>query len=476
MTSEGNLGNELVDAKRVPCPEEGQVMFAKWFPSLDQSLEVMVGRYATAKAIRHEIPHFKSADARVLFLAKESSRGNFFKELSDEVRREGHKGLKKPKAIIEFAWLMFFLKDWKKLADAIRDTAPLHKFPKHIADLYFLSAYRLNWKIIAEGVDYDGFENIISDAITFVRKYWPSESRRADLFSTLLQNSLGERLAARDMIMRLSGELELIPPLAAAKATLFEPERDTTSWPLEIVRANKSRATLVSIDQTYYERYASTFIAIHAVTNPDRSIHFHCVGFDPRTLSGAVDINETIGFTIDRTDLTNLSQRDRIGYYACARLMHAIAYLDIYTDILISDADGSVDLSASEVLAELAEADVVIKSKVLRPGHVVFNLPWSTIPAAANLVRDTQGGRLFAQYLRDYLAKIFILAQGKKSPMWFADQCALFYAYVDLKDQIAFKNCDKVLYNQGRNWALFAGEASKKTYIEKVLKEHKLAN
>lgn len=58
--------------------------------------------------------------------------------------------------------------------------------------------------------------------------------------------------------------------------------------------------------------------------------------------------------------------------------------------------------------------------------------------------------------------------------MWFADQCALFYAYVDLKDQVAFENCDKVLYNQGRNWNLFSGEAAKKKYIENVLFERNL--
>lgn len=189
-----------------------------------------------------------------------------------------------------------------------------------------------------------------------------------------------------------------------------------------------------------------------------------------------MDIDETIGFTVDRTDLADLGPRDQRGYYACARLMHAAAYLDIYDDILISDADGSVDLSASNVLAELPDADVVIKSKILRSGHTVFNLPWATIPAAANIVRQSAGGRLFAQYLRDYLAAVLALAQKKQSPMWFADQCALFYAYMDLNDRVLFRNCDKVLYNQGRDWALFSGEAAKRKYIEKALHEHRRMN
>lgn len=449
-------------------------MFARWFTSLDQGLEAMVGRYTAAKTIRHDVPHFRSHDARMLFLAKESAKGSLLKELAEEIRSDGHVGLRKRQAVIEFVWLMFFLKDWKRLAAAIRETAPRHRFPGHMADLYFLATYRLNWETIAKGADRDGFENIVSEAIAFIRKHWPTEPRRAELFSAFLQNSLGEREIARERIIRFSPELEFIPPLAAAKATLPKPARDTTAWPLEIRAANRKRATLLSVDQTYYERYAASFLAIHTATNPDRCVHFHCVGFDPRTLDGIVDIDEAIGFTIDRTDISGLGPRDRQGYYACARLMHAITYLDSYHDILISDADGSVDLSASDLLAELPEADVVIKSKILRPGNAVFNLPWATIPAAANMVRQTAGGRLFTQYLRDYLAEIFASAHRKERPMWFADQCALFYAYVDLKDQVAFRNCDKVLYNQGRNWALFSGEVTKRKYIEKVLRGRNL--
>ncbi len=99
------------------------MMFARWLTSLDQSLEAMVGRYAAAKTIRHAVPRFRSHDARMLFLAKESTKGSFFKDLSEEIRSDGHAELKKPHAIIEFAWLMFFLKDWKRLAAAIQETA-----------------------------------------------------------------------------------------------------------------------------------------------------------------------------------------------------------------------------------------------------------------------------------------------------------------------------------------------------------------
>lgn len=450
-------------------------MFVRWFPSLDQGLEAMVSRYAAAKSIRNEVPRFRSHNARMLFLAKESLKGSFFKDLSDEIRRDGHARLKSRRSIVEFAWLMFFLKDWKQLAAVIQEKAPHHHFPAHMADLYFLATYRLNWETIAQGVDSDGFRDRVSEAIDLIRSHWPAEQHRANLFSALLQNSLGERHDARERIIRFSTGLDLIPPLAAAKAVLPKPARDTTPWLLKIKPSSGKKATLLSVDQAYYERYAAPFLAIHNATNPDRCVHFHCVGFDP-CMVDSVKIDETVGFTVDRTDVSGLSQRDRQGYYACARLMHAVAYLDVYEDILISDADGSVELSASEVLANLPGADVVIKSKILRPGHAVFNLPWATVPAAANMIRRTTGGRLFAQYLRDYLSEILASARRKKRPMWFADQCALFYAYVDLEDHIVFRNCDKILYNQGRNWALFSGETAKQKHIEKALQEHNLGN
>ncbi len=450
-------------------------MFKRWFNTLNQGLEAMVARYAIAKTIKHEMPQFRSHDERIIFLAKEAISGYFFKDLSEKIRNDGYGKINSTLAVVEFAWLMFSLKDWEKLSAVIRDKAPHHDFPGYMADLYFLSIYRLNWEPIARGLDHTGFSKTAFEAIEFIRKYWKKESDRLALFSALLQNSLGNRQEARDSIIRFSKMLELIPPLAGAKATLPKPASpNAISWPLDIVRSTRKRATLVSIDRIYYERYAAPFLAIHSVTNPDRCIHFHCIGFDPRDLNETVEIDDTIGFTIDHTDLSDLSARDKRGYYACARLMHAIAYLDIYDDILISDIDGSIELSASDVLTELGSADVIIKSKIMQPDRTLFNLPWATIPAGANIVCKSAGGVLFAQYLRDYLSEIFKAACKKERPMWFADQCALFYGYLDLRDQVEFRNCDRILYNQGRDWSPFSSEAVKGQYIEKALRDHAL--
>lgn len=447
-------------------------MLERWFTSLDQRLEAMIGRYMATTSIMHEVPRFKSHDARVIFLAKKSVKGQFYSELAKSIQNDGHKGLKSPEAIVEFCWLMFFLSDWERLSVAIRDKAPICKLPSHLADLYFLSAYRLNRKTFIEGSDFVNFFAVIQDFIIFIRKYWPNDPDRANLFSAILQNSIGEFQEAREKIVRFSEKLELIPPLAAAKAVL--PNRPSPSrhhWPLEIKPSSRKRVTIVSVNFEYYDRFSRDFIAIHNVTNPDRGIHFHCVGFDPREREN-IPFNDSIGFTIDKINLSQLCPRDKQGYYACARLLHAIEYLALYDDMLISDIDGAVEHSISDIWDEIPHADVIIKSRIMKRGVAVINMPWSVIPAGANILRNSPGGVIFAQYLRDYISHILNDARFGKRPLWFSDQCALFYAYLDLKDRINIMNYDRHLFGQGRDWSPLSSLTSKKQYIEDVLQRH----
>lgn len=447
-------------------------MFARWFPLLDQAMDAMVDRYKTAKSIRHDVPLFKSHDERILFLAKQGTKGFFFKELAEEIRRDGHAKLKSTRAIVEYAWFLFLLADWKSLIAVIHQMAPERPLPSHLADFYFLAAYRSNREHIVKGTDPVSFEAVVLEAIHFIEVFWPAERRRIDVFHAILQSSLGHWQEAREKIARSSAGLELIPPLAAAKSVLpVLPPRDTFSWPLEIIPAKRNRATLVSVDRNYYATYSRAFRTIHAATNPDRSVHFHCVGFDPREFDNP-ELDDSTGFTIDRTDISGLLPRDKQGYYACARLLHAVAYLGIYDSILISDIDGSVDRSVSDACAELPMADVIITSRILQPDRTLFNMPWSVIPAGANVVRNSAGGIAFAQYLRDYLAWIFAGARKGERPMWFADQCALFYAYVDLKQNVNFRNFDKHFYSQGMDWSPFSSTETKVRHIEDAVRAH----
>lgn len=447
-------------------------MFARWFPLLDQAMDTMVDRYATAKSIRYDVPRFKSHDARMLFLAKQGTKGLFFKELAEEIRRDGHAKLKSTRAIVEYAWFLFLLADWNSLVAVIRHTAPERLLPSHLADFYFLAAYRSNRELIVKGTDPAGFEALVSEAICFIETFWPAERKRTDLFHAILQSSLGHWQEAREKIARSSVGMEFIPPLAAAKSVLpAPPPRDTSSWHLEITPAKRDRATLVSIDRNYYATFSRAFRAIHAATNPDRGVHFHCVGFDPREFDN-LELDDTVGFTIDRTDISGLRPRDKQGYYACARLLHAVAYLDVYDNILISDIDGSVDRSVSDACAELPMADVIITSRILQPSRTLFNMPWSVIPAGANVVRNSANGIAFAQYLRDYIAWVLAGARKGERPMWFADQCALFYAYVDLKQDVNFRNFDKHFYSQGMDWSPFSSTETKVRHIEDAARLH----
>lgn len=447
-------------------------MLGRWFTPLDQGLEAMVSRYTAATKIRHDVPRFRSHDARMLFLAKEGVKGFFFKELSEEIRRDGHAQLKDRRAIVEFVWLMFFLKDWKRLAAAIREKAPRHALPAHIADLFFLSAYRLNQDYLSKGVDAAPFRESVAQFIHFIKENWSVEEKRAALFSAILKNSMGEWVESRKEISLYSAGMDLIPPLAAAKSTIessmFGEKADFT---FECSPAKTQSATIVSVDKKYYEKFAEKFLALHAISNPDRAVHFHCVGFDPREIKTGIEINDAVGYTIDDTDISRLEKRDTRGYYACARLIHSPHYLTLYENIHISDIDGSINKNITSILSDNKEYDVILTSKVARENVTLFNMPWSSVNAASNIIRRGKGGELFANYLNRYMTTILMAAQKKQRPMWFADQCALFYAYVDLRESVSFLSYKGRIYDQSRDWSPVSSLESKETHMANALRK-----
>jgi len=403
-------------------------------------------------------------------------KGFFFKELSEEIRRDGHAQLKDRRAIVEFVWLMFFLKDWKRLASVIRDKAPRHALPAHIADLYFLSSYRLNQDYLTKGDDAVGFNAGVSEFINFIRDNWSSEGKRASLFSAILKSSMGEWVESRKEIAFHAAGMELIPPLAAARSTIessmFE---DLAEFKFECFPAECTSATVVSVDRNYYEKFAENFLALHAISNPDRAVHFHCVGFDPQETGSKIKFNGMAGYTIDDTDISSLGKRDKRGYYACARLIHSPSYIKIYDNILISDIDGAINKNITSIMNDNKDYDVILTSKVARKDVNLFNMPWSSVNAASNIIRRSEGGMLFSNYLNRYMTTIFKDAREKKRPMWFADQCALFYAYVDLRQSVSFLSYKGRIYDQSRDWSPVSSLESKEAHMANSLKNKAMA-
>lgn len=245
---------------------------------------------------------------------------------------------------------------------------------------------------------------------------------------------------------------------------------DMAAFNFECSPAKRPSATIVSVDRNYYEKFAANFLALHAISNPDRAIHFHCVGFDPREIGNGMVIDDAIGYTIDDTDISGLEKRDRRGYYACARLIHSPHYLGLYENIHISDIDGSINKNITSILNENKEYDVILTSKVARENVTLFNMPWSSVNAASNIIRRGKGGELFANYLNRYMTTILKDAGKKRRPMWFADQCALFYAYVDLKESVSFLSYKGRIYDQSRDWSPVSSLESKEVHMKNVLK------
>lgn len=135
--------------------------------------------------------------------------------------------LRKYQAVIEFVWLMFFLKDWKRLAAAIRETAPRHRFPGHMADLYFLAAYRTP----------------SSGAVLRLPAKFPWRARDCTRADHPLLAGTGAHSSPRGRQSHVAESCARHDRLASRNQG-----------------ANRKRATLLSVDQTYYERYAASFL------------------------------------------------------------------------------------------------------------------------------------------------------------------------------------------------------------------------
>lgn len=112
-----------------------------------------------------------------------------------------------------------------------------------------------------------------------------------------------------------------------------------------------------------------------------------------------------------------------------------------------------------------SEADVLIPSRIANADRRIAVLPWAVIPAAGVWFNGTTGARAFASYLKDYITSGF--AKGG-TQNWYLDQNALFYGWLDLRDQIAFRRLG-FGFRQGGRRGVFAADASKLHVMESAL-------
>ncbi len=371
-------------------------------------------------------------------------------------------------ALTEFFWFLFSQKDWSR----IRTTAELignrlGDLPLHIADLIFLAFYRSQRERLLAGKDADGFAIDGNETVRFLRVRWPGAERHVAAFDAMVTHATGNAVQARRTFVSL-GDLSFIEPFAGISSVLLESEYQSTAIPdrdIEVMPSAAEHVTLLSLDPIYFEKYAHLVARRYSKTNPSNGLHFHCVGFDPRKAFASWDLPTSFGFTIDRTDLSHLAIRQQRGYFASSRYIHLARYLQIYQSVFVGDVDGHVARDVREMHGEHADLDIILSTKVLDNSRILNRLPWESITACSFMARRTPGARRFANRVGSYLQTIVQNARTLDRPIWYADQAALFYSWLDSEHDVRFGTFNKTAFVQRGSWQLFQGEKERLDFL-----------
>jgi hypothetical protein len=368
-------------------------------------------------------------------------------------------------SLTELFWFLFSQKAWEQI-DWLSKAVDLGDLPEHVADLCFLAFYRTQKSRLMSG---KGAIDFTRDA-TIVRKRiaetWPDAKTRHEAYEAMLLHVTGSFDEARRMFSALDGSI-FIEPFAGISSVLIPPAvtvpPDGAS--LEINPCRARHVTLLSLDKTYFEKYAFLVARRYARTNPNNGLHFHCVGFDPRETITGWGLPLAIGVTIDREDLHALGPRQQRGYFAGARYLHLSRYVDLYDAVFVADVDGHVSRDVALVNEEHQDADVIFSTKVLDPDREVIRLPWEAVTACSFMVRATSGGHRFARQLGSYLHTVVRNGKALQRPIWYADQTALFYCWRDATGDVRFSTFIKFAFVQRGSWQLFEGERERLLFL-----------
>ncbi|MGJ7041651.1 hypothetical protein J2Y63_004926 [Shinella sp. BE166] len=371
-------------------------------------------------------------------------------------------------ALTEFFWFLFSQKDWPRIrstAEGLRGR--LRHLPLHVADLIFLAFYRSQRDRLMAGKERDGFAIDAKETTAFLRAGWPGAERHLAAFEAMSAHATGNAVHARSSFVSV-GDLKFIEPFAGISSVLVETDYAGTIVPEHDIEVSPSAAehvTLLSLDRTYFEKYALLVARRYAQTNPTNGLHFHCVGFDSREAISSWGVPVSFGFTIDHTDLSGLEVRQKRGYYASARYIHLARYLQLYRSVFVGDVDGHVARDLRQMESEHAHLDVLLSTKVLDKARTLNRLPWESVTACSFMARQTPGALRFANRIGAYLQRIVENARSTGRPIWYADQTALFYCWLDSEHDVAFGTFAKPAFVQRGSWQLFQGEKERLDFL-----------
>lgn len=368
--------------------------------------------------------------------------------------------------LTELFWFLFSQKQWQRmkwLADISRDR--LFELPVHIADLCFLSFLRLQGNLIMKGQGRQIFEVGAATEIDRIARSWPHALDRLKAFRAMTQHVIGNFDQAKHEFAALKGA-DYIEPFAGISSVLLEVgDKALEDTHLQISFSSCRHATVMSMDESYFAKYAELVARKYAMTNPRNGLHFHCVGFDPRDQVASWKLPVSIGFTIDTEPLDALTDRQQRGYFAGARYLHLSRYLEVYEVVFIADIDGHIAMDISDISGSHLDADIVITTKALDKNRELTRLPWEAIAAGSFMIRNNRAGKGFSRYLGAYLKEIFDRTIKTGQPMWYADQTALFYSWWASQGSIRFATFSRNAFIQRGSWQLFKGEQERLAFM-----------
>lgn len=363
-------------------------------------------------------------------------------------------------AAVDYAWFLFSLKKWPILAPFLAETDFSRLGPTlgaHLCDLAMLTFYRQSMPIILAGDDPSAFQRMAHDFLeTIMARLGPSKDHIA-LYRAFIAHIEGDFAGAREQFLLAARTLTPTLAFRAIGSVLSDEAHHPVIkyWQnCEVKRLHQDKAIfLLSVDRHYFDTYFAAFITRLAQTNPNLPLHLHAIGFDPLPGIIALGLENTIGFTVDHTDLSATSPHNRKAYYAGARLLHLPHYLDRYDAVFVSDIDGVIKRPIGDLLADTQEPVLLLGRVVARPQQL-FRLPWESIGAGNVLARATSDGRQFAEAVGSYIAKVLSTNDDGRS-LWYVDQNALFYVWISLRDKMPIGAMPYGLFKQADDMSAF---------------------
>jgi len=375
-----------------------------------------------------------------------------------------------PQLRTEYVWFLFSQRAWAPIVSFMEsmDDQARGELQPHVADIYFLSFYRLQIDRIMTGEDRDGFFAEARHVLALLESSWSKASEHLAAYQAMVDHISGDFDGARARFTGI-GAGDFVSPLSALRTVLRDPSTySRDAFNLVIRPAKQRRTTLISLDRIYFDRFARAFAERYSQNNRDSGLHFHCVGFDPGDEMQAWDLPVAIGVSVDTFDVSRLEPLDRAGYYAAARYIHLPEYLRLYEAIYIADADGLVLRDIATIESDLGAADVAFATRVLEKQRRLFRLPWESISAGSLFIRSTTGGRRFSEALAGYLQESVAGTFADGTPLWFADQNAIFYTWCDLRQEARFERFHRAAFAQELTWTLFESLDAKAEFIRRA--------